>query len=187
MEVYNRIREIVDANLIYCLPLLILSLMIIELLLKNRFETKKALNVVRWLIIFYTAVSLIYYLIGFIISPEKFAFTNRATGPYWFAYWLMLLSATILPFSLLIKKLATKFLYVLLISIFMKIGFYFERFVIIVTSFHRDYSPEGYNSYLPGNLAFIGIFFLQGFILAIVLLTFIEIVERVKLRYQRIK
>lgn len=187
MEVYKRIIEIIDANLIYCFPPLILCLLLIKLLFKNEFKTKEALNIVRWLIISYTLVNTTYFIIGMVIAPEQFAFTNRATGPYWFAFWLMLFSSTFLPFTLLIKKLASKFFYVFLVSLLIKIGVYFERFVILVTSMHRDYAPQGANSYLPEYAIYFAVVAVQGLVLSILLLAIVELAERVKLRLQRNK
>ena len=187
MEVYQRIIEVIDANLIYCFPPLILCLILIKLLFKNKFKTKEALNIVRWSIIFYTIVTTCYFIIGMIIAPDEFAFTNRATGAYWFAFWLMLLSSTVLPFTLLIKKLASKFLYVFLVSILIKIGSYFERFVILVTSFHRDYAPQGENFNWSELSLYLTLVFVQSLSLAILLLVIVELVARVKLRSERIK
>ena len=65
-------------------------------------------------------------------NPDEYAFMNRATGPNAIAYWIMFLSALILPLTLFVKKLATIFWYVLLVAFAMKIGMYLERFVIIV-------------------------------------------------------
>ena len=70
MEVYQRIIEVIDANLIYCFPPLILCLILIKLLFKNKFKTREALNIVRWSIIFYTIVTTCYFIIGMIIAPE---------------------------------------------------------------------------------------------------------------------
>ncbi|GEC78313.1 hypothetical protein [Flavobacterium aquatile] len=187
MEVYKRIIEIIDANLIYCFPPLILILLLIRLLFKNKFKTKEALNIVRWLIIAYAAITTSFFIIGMVFIPEEFAFTNRATGSYWFASWLMLIAAVVMPFTLLFKKLASKFLYVLLISILLKIGSYFERFVILVTSLHRDYTPQAANSYLPDFAIYITMVFVQGLVLAILLLGIVEISYQMKLRSQRSK
>jgi hypothetical protein len=185
MELYKRIIEIIDVNLIYCLIPIILTLILIELFLKNRFETKKVLNLIRWIIIIYTIITWTFYLIGMALNPDKYAFINRATGPYAWAYWIMLLSSLILPFTLLAKELAAKFWYVLLVAFAMKIGMYFERFVIIVTSFHRDYLPGNGNAELEnGNaklidlFAFgIGMIFLQGLIITILTLGIFEIIK----------
>jgi len=188
MEVYKRVIEIIDANLIFCLIPIILTLIVVELIFKNQFETKKALNIIRWTIIIYTIVTFIVYLIGMAISPDEYAFINRATGPYAIAYWIMFLGALILPLTLLIKKLASKFWYVLLVAFGMKSGMYFERFVIIVTSFHRDYLPNneiaGFDNKsveLIDLFSFgIGMIFLQGVIITILILGIFELIKRKK-------
>lgn len=181
MELYNKIIEIIDSNLIYCLIPIILTLMLVELFFKNRFETKKTLNLIRWAIITYTIITFTFYLIGMALKPDEYAFIDRATGPYKVIYWIMLLSALILPFTLLIKKLASKFWYVLLVAFGMKIGLYFEQYVIIVTSFHRDYLSENGNTELIDIFLFrIGIIFLQGLIITILALGIFEIIKRKK-------
>lgn len=180
METYNNIIKIIDVNIIFCLIPLLVTLILVGLIFKNRFQTKRVLNLIRWFIISYSAMNLIYFLIGMIMIPEKFAFFNRATGPYWWAYWFMLLSSSVLPFTLLYKRLALKPLYLLFVAFFMKIGMYFERFVIIVTSFHRDYLPP-YNDDYATSFDFpmaLMILTLQGFILAILLLGIFELIER---------
>lgn len=181
MELYYRIIELLDVNLIYCLIPIILTLIIVELIFKNRFETKKVLNLIRWIIIFYTIITWTFYLIGMALNIDEYAFINRATGSYKIAYWVMFLSALILPFTLLIKKLASKFWYVLLVAFVMKSGFYLERYVIIITSFHRDYLSENRSSEFTDSLTLgAGILFLQGVIIAILTLVIFEIVKRKK-------
>lgn len=183
MELFDKILKLVDTNFIFCLVPIVLTLILIELFFKNRFETKKVLNLIRWLIIIYTIITLFYSTIGIIAYPEEFAFTNRATGPYKVAYWLMLICAWVFPLTLLNKKWASKFWYVLLVSILIKIGFYFERFVIAVTSYHRDYLPEkGIMEWMSlpsfGNV----MIFLQGFIIAILALGIFELIKRTTLK-----
>lgn len=183
MELYERIIELIDLNLIYCLIPIILTLILVELILKNRFETKKVLNLISWTIILYTIITWTFYLIGMVTTenPEEYAFFNRATGLYAWAYWIMFLSALILPLTLLIKKLRKKFWYVLLVAFLMKSGFYFERYVIIVTSFHRDYLTENGNTEITNSVTSgIGIIFLQGILIAILALGIFEITKRKK-------
>ena len=178
MELYKRIIEIIDANLMHCLIPIILILMLVELIFKNRFETKKVLSLIRWTIIVYTIVTFIFYLIGMAMNPDEHAFINRATGPYAWAYWTMFFGALILPITLFIKKLASKFWYVLLVAFGMKCGMYFERLVIITTSFHRDYQTEDGNAGLMESISYgIGVFFIQGFIIAILALGIFEIIK----------
>lgn len=180
MEFYKRFIEIVDANLIYCLIPIILTLILVELIFKNRFETKKALNLIRWAIILYTIITLTITIFGIAIAPDDSTFVNRATEPYKIAYWTMLLSAFILPFSLLVKKLATKFWYVLFVAFCMKIGSYFERFVIITTSLHRDLPDNGNIKFTDSILYIIGMLLIQGMVIAIMTLGVFELTKKKK-------
>jgi len=72
---------------------------------------------------------------------ERFTFINRAFGPYWWAYWIMVSCNVITPQLLWSKKIRTNPTILWILSIFVNIGMWFERFVIIVTSLHRDYLP----------------------------------------------
>lgn len=179
MELYNQVKSLIDSNLIYCLVPIILTLMLVELFFKNRFETRKGLDLVKWIIILYSLISWTVYLVGMAQNPDDYAMVQRASGPYAWAYWLMFLSALILPYTLFIKSLAKKFWYVLFVAFAIKIGFYFERFVILTTSMHRDYSPENWDP-----MDHLGASFwqniLQGIILAIVFLAILEIQKRLK-------
>ena len=80
---------------------------------------------------------------------ERYAFINRATGPYWWAYWSMISCNVLSPQFLWSKKLRTNIKFVFVISIFVNIGMWFERFVIITTSLHRDFLPSSWAMYSP--------------------------------------
>jgi molybdopterin-containing oxidoreductase family membrane subunit len=80
---------------------------------------------------------------------ERFAFINRATGPYWWAYWTMVSCNVISPQLFWFKKLRTSIPVMFVVSIFINIGMWFERFVIIVTSLHRDFIPGSWGMYRP--------------------------------------
>ena len=92
---------------------------------------------------------------------EKFAFINRATGPYWWAYWTMVSCNVISPQIFWFKKLRTNVWVMWVVSIFVNIGMWFERFVITVTSLSRDFLPSSWGYFKPTNidiLMFIGSF-----------------------------
>ncbi|MFA8434505.1 MAG: NrfD/PsrC family molybdoenzyme membrane anchor subunit [Marinifilaceae bacterium] len=91
------------------------------------------------------------------VEYEQYAFLNRATGPYWWAYWIMMSCNVISPQLLWIKKLRRNLVFTFILSIFINIGMWFERFVIIVTSLHRDYLPSSWSMYKP-TLVEVGIF-----------------------------
>lgn len=83
------------------------------------------------------------------VEYEQYAFINRATGPYWWAYWSMISCNVITPQLMWFKKIRCSPVATFIISIFVNIGMWFERFVIIVTSLHRDYLPSSWVMYSP--------------------------------------
>ena len=113
---------------------------------------------------------------------EAYAFQNRAFGPYWWAYWIMISCNVISPQFFWFKKLRTNVVVVWILSIFVNIGMWFERFVIVVTSLHRDYIPANWAYYSPTKvdvLTFVGTFglFMVLFLLFIRFLPLIAISE----------
>jgi len=80
---------------------------------------------------------------------ERFTFVNRATGPYAWAYWTMITCNVISPQLFWSKKLRTSIPVMFIISIVINIGMWFERFVIIATSLHRDFVPGSWGYFRP--------------------------------------
>ncbi len=80
---------------------------------------------------------------------EQFAFINRATGPYWWAYWSMISCNVLVPQIFWFKKCRTSVPIMFVASILINIGMWFERFVIIATSLHRDYLPSSWGYFQP--------------------------------------
>ncbi|MBT3647970.1 MAG: polysulfide reductase NrfD [Flavobacteriales bacterium] len=91
------------------------------------------------------------------VEYEGYAFLNRATGPYWWAYWSMMTCNVVTPQLFWFKKIRTSLVASFILSIFVNIGMWFERFVIIVTSLHRDYMPSNWSMFHP-TFVDIGIF-----------------------------
>ena len=83
------------------------------------------------------------------VEYEQYAFYNRVTGPYWWAYWSMMTCNVIYPQLFWFKKIRTNIAATFIISIIVNIGMWFERFVIIVTSLHRDYLPSSWAMFYP--------------------------------------
>ena len=113
---------------------------------------------------------------------ELYAFKNRAFGPYWWAYWSMVSCNVICPQLFWFKWFRQNIVVVFIISIFVNIGMWFERFVIIVTSLHRDYLPSSWGYFTPTPvdvLTFVGSFglFLTLFLLFMRFLPMIAIAE----------
>ena len=80
---------------------------------------------------------------------EQYAFANRATGEYWWAYAIMMTCNVITPQLYWIKKYRRNIALTFVLSIFVNIGMWFERFVIIVTSLHNDFLPSSWLYFLP--------------------------------------
>ncbi|WP_081415621.1 NrfD/PsrC family molybdoenzyme membrane anchor subunit [Aquimarina latercula] len=91
------------------------------------------------------------------VEYEQYAFLNRATGPYWWAYWAMMSCNVFSPQFMWFPKLRRSIMFSFIISIVVNIGMWFERFVIIVTSLHRDYLPSSWTMFSP-TFVDIGIF-----------------------------
>jgi molybdopterin-containing oxidoreductase family membrane subunit len=80
---------------------------------------------------------------------EMFAFANRALGPYAWAYWIMVSCNVLTPQLFWFKKARTHLGLLFVTSIFINIGMWFERFVIVVTSLHRDFLPSSWGYFKP--------------------------------------
>ena len=88
-------------------------------------------------------------------SPyELFVFKNRALGPMNWSYWIMVGCNVVSPWLLWSKRLRTNVGFVFFLSLVINVGMWFERFVIIVTSLHRDYLPSSWASYTPTLVEF---------------------------------
>jgi Ni/Fe-hydrogenase subunit HybB-like protein len=91
------------------------------------------------------------------VEYEGYAFMNRATGPFWWAYASMMSCNVIIPQLFWFKKIRRSLIASFILSIFVNVGMWFERFVIIVTSLHRDYIPSNWGMFHP-TFVDIGIF-----------------------------
>jgi molybdopterin-containing oxidoreductase family membrane subunit len=116
------------------------------------------------------------------VEYEHYAFMNRATGPYWWAYLIMIICNVVSAQLLWIKKLRRNLVFTFFLSIVINIGMWFERFVIIVTSLHRDYLTSSWTMYKPTIvevgllIGTLGIFF-TAFLLFIRVFPVISIAE----------
>jgi Ni/Fe-hydrogenase subunit HybB-like protein len=112
------------------------------------------------------------------VEYEQYAFLNRALGPYSWAYWTMMTCNLIAPQFFWVKKLRRSVPFMFAISIVVNIGMWFERFVITITSLHRDFLPSSWGYYTPTFVdigTFIGSFGLF-FFLFLLFLRFVPMV-----------
>ncbi|MBK9166102.1 MAG: polysulfide reductase NrfD [Bryobacterales bacterium] len=80
---------------------------------------------------------------------ERYMIWNRMTGPYWWAYAALIFCNGLMPQTLWFKKLRSNVSFLFFMSIIVNIGMWLERFVIVVTSLHRDFLPSSWGMYVP--------------------------------------
>jgi molybdopterin-containing oxidoreductase family membrane subunit len=100
---------------------------------------------------------------------EAFAFANRREGPYRLVYFMMLFCNVVVPQTFWWRKARTNIAWMFVASILVNVGMWTERFIIIVTSLHRDFLPSSWGMFFPtwvdwsiylGTLSFFGLLFL---------------------------
>lgn len=81
---------------------------------------------------------------------ETYMIQNRIwNGPYWYMYWLLIFCNGISIQFLWFKRFRESEFWLFVISIIVSVGMWLERFVIIVTSLHRDFLPSSWAMYSP--------------------------------------
>jgi molybdopterin-containing oxidoreductase family membrane subunit len=91
-----------------------------------------------------------FFIAWYSANPyERYVVVNRMLGPYFWAYWTMVACNVLVPQLFWFKRIRTHVAAMFAISIFVNIGMWFERFVIIVTSLHRDYLPSSWAYFRP--------------------------------------
>ena len=80
---------------------------------------------------------------------EMFAQYNRMTGPYWPAYWALIASNVAIPQILWWKPARANPPFLFVVSMVVLIGMWLDRYVIVITSLHRDFVPSSWGMYSP--------------------------------------
>ncbi len=101
------------------------------------------------LIVFYGYMMELFFAYYSGSEYEGFMMKNRITGPYWWSYVALIFCNGLVPQLLWWKKIRTAPMMLLTVSIVVNIGMWLERFVIIVTSLHRDFLPSSWAMYSP--------------------------------------
>jgi Ni/Fe-hydrogenase subunit HybB-like protein len=97
---------------------------------------------------------------------ERYAFLNRAIGPYAWAYWTMMVCNCFIPQLFWFRCIRRNLFIMFVMSITVNIGMWFERFNIFVISLHQDFLPSNWNYYVPSffdwatTLGSFGMFFI---------------------------
>ena len=80
---------------------------------------------------------------------EAEQFRYRSFGDYAGMFWVMIVCNSVLPLTLFIRRLRRHLVYLFVVSILVNVGMWIERFVIIVNSLAREYSPYAWGTYTP--------------------------------------
>ncbi|ADM89906.1 molybdopterin oxidoredutase membrane subunit [Candidatus Karelsulcia muelleri CARI] len=140
--------------------------------------TKKHIECINLIILVTGGIVSLAYITEYILAWysnnifEDFIYfsSNAAIGPFWWAFWALIICNMIIPQFLWFKYIRTNFFFSYIISIFINIGMWFERFDIIVLNLSHDYLPSSWTGFLP-SFVDIGIFIgTNGFFLLLYLL-----------------
>lgn len=117
---------------------------------------------------------------------DEFLVRNQMFGPYWPIWWTLMTCNVVVPQALWWRRVRITPWLLFIIAILVNVGMWAERFVIVVTSLHRDFLPSSWGMYYPTLwdwatlLGSIGLFFTLLF-LFVRLLPMIAIAEMRKL------
>jgi Ni/Fe-hydrogenase subunit HybB-like protein len=89
---------------------------------------------------------------------ESFMILNRMKGPYATIYWLLIACNVLAPQAFWFKSMRASIPALFIVSVIVSFGMWFERFIIVVTSLHRDFLPSSWGMYYPTKWDF-GMFF----------------------------
>ncbi|WP_110473175.1 NrfD/PsrC family molybdoenzyme membrane anchor subunit [Candidatus Karelsulcia muelleri] len=136
-----------------------------KLLKLENFITKKHLECMNLVILVTGGIVALAYIAEYILAwysknPfDDFIYfsSNAAIGPFWWAFWALIICNMIIPQLLWVKKIRTNYLWSFLIAIFINIGMWFERFNIIVLNLSHDYLPSSWRGFFP-SFVDLGIF-----------------------------
>ena len=80
---------------------------------------------------------------------ERYEVVNRACGPYGWIYWLLIATNLLIPQALWSARCRKSVTAIFLVALSVNVGMWLERFVIVVTSLHRDFLVSSWNMYYP--------------------------------------
>ncbi|HMF59591.1 MAG TPA: NrfD/PsrC family molybdoenzyme membrane anchor subunit, partial [Vicinamibacterales bacterium] len=153
-----------------------------DFLTMRHLENMAKVKLVTGLIVFYGYVMEAFYGWYSANRYESFMIFNRMTGPYAPFYWTLILCNGLVPQLLWVKKIRTTPVFLFMIAMVVNVGMWLERFVIVVTSLHRDFLPSSWGMYWPTRwdiMTFVGTIglFITLFFLFIRVLPMISIFE----------
>lgn len=156
-----------------------------DLITMNHIENMAKVMLVTGQIVFYGYILEVFF--GW-YSGSKYeswmTFQNRMFGPYAWSYWALITCNGIIPQLIWFRKVRTSIPALFIISIFISIGMWLERFVIIVTSLSQEYVPAMWSVYKP-TIVDMGILFGTIGFFCVLFLLFIRFVPSISIAEMR--
>jgi hypothetical protein len=131
LEALYLLTSIINGIFIKSLFISIISIILVGKVFKA--DTRNSFIITKAIILIYAALNIIYYIAVYFSAVAMDTFVGRVTVTY-----LMLVSNTILPLSLLFKRVGRNKYVLLILSFLMNIGWIFELLIIYSTDMHRD-------------------------------------------------
>jgi Ni/Fe-hydrogenase subunit HybB-like protein len=101
---------------------------------------------------------------------ERFMYLNRVTGPYGPFFWMLIACNILIPQVLWSRRVREHLVVLWIIALVVNVGMWLERFVIVITSLHRDFLPSSWGMYWPTFWDLATFFGTIGFFLACIFL-----------------
>jgi Ni/Fe-hydrogenase subunit HybB-like protein len=80
---------------------------------------------------------------------EQYMMMNRMFGPYGWIFWVLMLCNVLVPQALWSARIRRNPLTLFIVALFINLGMWIERFVIVITSLHRDFVPSSWRMFFP--------------------------------------
>jgi molybdopterin-containing oxidoreductase family membrane subunit len=120
-----------------------------DLITMRHIEAMAKITLATGLVVFYGYMNEAFFAWYSGNEYEQFMMNNRMTGPYGHMYWMLIFCNGLTPQLLWFKKIRRNIPVLFVISLIVNAGMWLERFVIVVTSLHRDFLPSSWDMYYP--------------------------------------
>jgi Ni/Fe-hydrogenase subunit HybB-like protein len=115
---------------------------------------------------------------------ERYMMVNRALGPYGWVFWLLMLCNVLVPQALWSGTIRRNPVTLFIVAFFINVGMWIERFVIVITSLHRDFTPSAWAMFFPTRWDWMILFGSVGLFLTLLFL-FIRLVPMISISEMR--
>ncbi|MCB9386008.1 MAG: polysulfide reductase NrfD [Bryobacterales bacterium] len=120
-----------------------------DLITMRHIEAMAKITLATGLVVFYGYLMEVFFAWYSGNPYEQFMMKNRMMGPYGHMYWALIFCNGLTPQLLWFRKIRRNIPVLFVITLIVNVGMWLERFVIVVTSLHRDFLPSSWDMYYP--------------------------------------